>query len=170
MRNETSIKGNEVLNELYKFSDDLIELGPPITDNRLIVFEAKIGFLLPDDFRFIISRHNGISLAGTEVFGLDKSLRGSSIDEVYDFEHKNANPEMPNAFLPFSPDGRGNHYCLDLSTMENERCKVVFWQHDFEYETLDQVEICNTDFFDWLKQVMIDWNLEDYNYDGSSRG
>ncbi|NIJ52370.1 SMI1/KNR4 family protein [Dyadobacter arcticus] len=169
MHNKLQAVSNGILEELNRFSDEIIYLGPPIEDDRLLHFEAKIGFSFPEDFRFIVSRHNGISLGGIEVFGLDKALRGSSMDEIYEFEHKHAGSKMPDTYLPFSPDGAGNHYCLDLSTLANGICKIVFWQHDLEYENEDQVETCNNSFSDWLQEVLIGWALEDYNYDGSPR-
>ena len=109
-----------LISELYKFDTSIIYLGPAINDERLEIFEKDIGFEFPLDFKYIIKRHNGISLTGTEIYGLDKELRGSSLDEVYRYEHQeeiyNA---MPNKFLPFSPDGRGNHYCINLSKLIN---------------------------------------------------
>ena len=169
MNNEILVMANGILEELYKFSDDMVYLGPAVSDNSLLRFETQIGFSLPEDFRFIISKHNGISLAGIAVCGLDKALQGSSLDEIYKFEHEGAGSKMPNSFLPFSPDGAGNHYCLDLSTLVDGRCNVVFWQHDQQYENTDQVEVCNNNFCDWLQEVMIGWTLEDYNFNGSTR-
>jgi len=159
-----------LLVELHKFNDSIIFLGPKIEDKRLEIFEKDIGFELALDFKYIVTAHNGISLSGTEIYGLDKELRGSSLDEVYKYEHNaeiyNA---MPKHFLPFSPDGRGNHYCLNLSKLKNGLCPVVFWQHDFIYKSIEEVEECNDEFISWVKEIMIESALEDYNYDGSER-
>jgi hypothetical protein len=76
---------------------------------------------------------------------------------------------MPKYFLPFSPDGYGNHYCLDFSRIKNEICPIVFWQHDFKYENLTEVETCNNSFVDWVNEVLIEWTLEEYNYDGTEK-
>lgn len=76
---------------------------------------------------------------------------------------------MPLEFLPFSSDGRGNHYCLDLSRLKGGSCPVIFWQWDFQYPNIEAVETCNESFYDWLDEVMIGWTLEEYNYDGSLR-
>jgi cell wall assembly regulator SMI1 len=145
-----------ILDELYKFSDDVLHLGLPITDDRLEKLEKEIGFNLPFDFKYLLRKHNGISLMGTEILGVDKELlRGSSLDEVNTFEHI-ADSTLPAWFLPFSPDGRGNHYCLDLSKYEDGLCPVVFWQYDFAYESVDDVEVCNLNIMDWVKEVVID--------------
>ncbi len=158
-----------LLNELYKFSETTLSLGPPINDDRLENFEQSLGFRLPSDFKYILKMHNGISLTGTGILGLDKQLRGSSLDEVYKFEHYEVGNPMPAEFLPFSPDGFGNHYCLNLSKFENEICPVVFWQHDIIYDDINDVEECNLSLLDWMQEVMIDWTLEDTNYDGSDK-
>jgi len=159
-----------LLLELYKFDDSMTSLGPQINDNRMEVFEENIGFKLPLDFKYIIKKHNGISLSGTEIYGLDDALRGSSLDEVYQYERSMEiyNP-MPREFLPFSPDGRGNHYCLNLSKLLGDICPVVFWQHDLIYNNVEEVEECNGSLMSWIQEVMIDWTLEDYDYDGTEK-
>lgn len=159
-----------VINELDKFNKSIVSLGPAINDKRLEIFEKDIAFEFSLDFKYIIKRHNRIVLAGTEIYGLDKKLRGTSLDEVYQYEHKEeVYNAMPNEFLPFSPDGRGNHYCLNLSKLINGICPVVFWQHDFIYKNIEEVEECNDTFVSWIKEVMIEGTLEDYNYDGSEK-
>lgn len=160
-------KCDEVLRELYKFSGDTLSLGQPITDNRLKDLESTIGFILPLDFRYILQQHNSFSLLGTMVYGLGPELGGASLDNIYQFEHEKVeNPMLPE-LLPFSPDGRGNHYCFDLSRMENGLSPVIFWQHDYPYNSKDDIEDCNSSFAEWIQEVIIDWTLEDTNYDGS---
>ena len=53
--------------------------------------------------------------------------------------------------------------------MENVICPIVFWQWDYLYEDIKEVETCNSSFLDWIQEVVIDWTLEDYNYDGSEK-
>lgn len=124
-------KIENTLKRLYKFPAEILALGDPITDDRLEAFEKSISFVLPDDFKYILKKHNGFYLDGTSVYGIDESLRGSSLDSVYQYEHFDVVNKMPAFFLPFSPDGRGNHYCLDLSRLLDGYCPVVFWQWDF---------------------------------------
>jgi hypothetical protein len=76
---------------------------------------------------------------------------------------------MLRQLLPFSPDGAGNHYCLNLSKLQNGLAPVVFWQHDAQYNNEDELETCNPNFYEWVKEVMIDWTCEDTNYDGSDK-
>ncbi|AMR33190.1 hypothetical protein A0256_18080 [Mucilaginibacter sp. PAMC 26640] len=160
---------DRLLNELYIFDGDLLHLGTSIIDDRLRLFEKNIGFYLPLDFEYMLTLHNGISLMGTEVYGIDDRFSGPALNKIYQFEHFEAGNPMPAHFMPFSPDGAGNHYCLDLAKVMDGLCPVIFWQHDFEYHSLDAVEICNSNFMDWFSEVLIDWTLEDYNYDGSEK-
>ncbi|WDF76395.1 SMI1/KNR4 family protein [Mucilaginibacter sp. KACC 22773] len=158
-----------LITELSKFSNDMLYLGPPIDDDRLECFEKVIGFTLPSDFVYLLKKHNGFSLDGTEVCGLDIELRGASLDELYNFEHDEGGNKMPAEFMPFSPDGFGNHYCLDLSNLIDGFCPVVFWQHDCFYEIKTDVEVTHPDFINWVEEVMIAWTLENSNYDGTEK-
>ncbi len=159
----------QIIAELYKFSESILDLGKPIKDDRLEIFEKNIGYSLPSDYKNFMTKHNGFSLFGTLIYGIDKELRGSSLDVVYEFEHYKVFNKMPSFFIPFSPDGRGNHYCLDLSKLTNDVCPIIFWQCDYKYENIEDIEICNNSFLDWIQEVVIDWTLEDYNYDGSKK-
>lgn len=162
-----------IYKELSSFSEDMIELGLPILDNRIELFENKINFKLPTDFKFFLKKYNGLSLNGNIIYGLDSVYKESSLDKVYDFEHYKAANKMYSNFLPFSPDGMGNHYCLDLARIvtdkNNSVCPIVFWQFDLEYDSINEVEVCNSTFNDWVKEVLIEWTLENYNYDGTEK-
>ena len=162
-------KCNVLFKELHLFSEDVISLGHSISDDRLEIFEDKIGFKLPLDFKYIIKQHNGISLLGTEILGIDKSYRDASLEVVYMFEHSTSSNKMPTEFLPFSPDGRGNHYCLNLAKVKDGTSPVVFWQWDYDYENINDVEEANESLTAWIQEVMIDWKLEEYNYDGTEK-
>jgi len=160
---------DKVLNELYKFSESILTLGDPILDKRIEELEHQIGFNLPLDYKYIMTKHNYLSLAGTEVLGIGKELENESIENLYLREHDEVGNPMFKEFLPFSPDGTGNHYCLDLSKLENNTCPVIFWEHDCYYSDKKDVEICNANFVEWIKEVMIDWTLEDMDYDGNDK-
>ena len=97
---------------------------------------------------------------GTEVIGFKIEEFGESIGNIYEFEHFKAAHKMPLEFLPFSPDGRGNHYCLNLSNMSNGICPVVFWQWDFDYASISDVEECNGNFLEWVEEVLIEWGRD----------
>ena len=153
-------------NNLLKFSSTVLTLEKKIVDNRIENFENEIGFSLPKDFKYFIKNSNGFSLRATSVNGIGEEYLENSLDKIYAFEHYETGNPMPQHFLPFSPDGFGNFYCLDLSRIENETCPIIFWQHDFIYDNLDEVETCNKNFAEWVNEVMIEWTLEEINFDG----
>lgn len=114
-------------------------------------------------------KYNDISLYGVNVYGIKESKGSYSLEECYLFEHYEVENEMPLYLVPFSPDGGGNHYCFDTKLVDATSCPIVFWQHDFSYSEESPPEIVNTSLTAWIKEVMIDWTLEDYNYDGTPR-
>lgn len=155
-----------IINELLKFDNSSLELGNQIFDNRFEKLEFQIGFILPETFKELLKQYNGINLFGTVINGIDIIYGDSSLDRLYHNEHFEVENAMPMELFPFSADGRGNHYCFDLSQNND---KVLFWQHDFNYSDKSEIEVCNNSFLEWVKEVLIDWTLEDYNYDGSEK-
>jgi cell wall assembly regulator SMI1 len=146
-----------------------LTLGEPIHDNRLNLFEDKYGIKLTTEFKFMLQRHNGFSLSGTEVNGLGNELRAQSLDRLYEQVQSNYQKFMPKEIIPFSADGAGNYYCLDLTRSVNEICPIIFYQHDYEYNDINDIETCNSNFAEWIDEVMITWTLEQYDYNGASK-
>ena len=157
----------KVIAELLKFSSNILELGYPILDNRINLFEKKYGIHVPNDFRDFVSQYNGISLAGIEVYGFDIT-KPESIENVYDYEHFQVSiPQYPH-LIPFSPDGGGNFYCFDTANISTKGdCPIVFWVSNYIYSDSDCPETVNNNFLEWLQQVVIDWTLECYDYEGN---
>jgi hypothetical protein len=50
-------KCDEVLSELAKFSEYILSLGESITDNRIGDLEKQIGYTLPKDFKYIMTKN-----------------------------------------------------------------------------------------------------------------
>ncbi|MEO0685405.1 MAG: SMI1/KNR4 family protein [Cyanobacteria bacterium J06649_11] len=163
--NETIIKKCEnVIQELMRFSDEILFLGGKVNNEIFEEFDKEIGHPLPDDYKFFISRFNGFSLMGTEVYGIRSKL---DIIKNYDIEHKKVvNPQF-DYLVPFSPNGRGDHYCFDTRKIyENGTCPIVFWQWDYSFYHPNDIEITNNSFVDWVQEVMVEWTLEEYDYNG----
>jgi hypothetical protein len=158
----------KLINELLKFSDDILEVGSNIDDNRIEDFEKLNNLKLPNDFKQFIKKVNGFSLMGTEVYGFDMT-KSESLEKVYHFEHFEVIYPQYLYLVPFSPDGRGNFYCLDTSKLSNDSCPIVFWVSNYEYTESDTPETTHKSFLDWVQEIAIDWILEDYNYDGSEK-
>ncbi len=158
-----------LISELLKFSDDIIELGGSINDNRIEDFEQYRRLILPYDFKQFIKEINGFNLMGTEVYGFNIS-KSESIETIYQFEHYEVINPQYSYLVPFSPDGRGNFYCIDTNNnLENGDFPIVFWVSNYEYTEDDFPEMTHNNFLDWVQEIVIDWILEDYNYDGSEK-
>ncbi|MES2520442.1 MAG: SMI1/KNR4 family protein [Bacteroidota bacterium] len=158
-----------IINELRKFSDDILELGNNINDNRIEEFEQHCNLTISPDFKQFMKKVNGFSLMGTEVYGFDKD-KVNAIENIYYREHFEVRSPQYPYLVPFSPDGRGNFYCLDtLNQLENGDFPIIFWVSNYEYTKEDVPEITHNNFLDWVQEIVIDWILEDYNYDGSEK-
>ncbi|MDF7822268.1 SMI1/KNR4 family protein [Runella sp. MFBS21] len=159
----------KLITELLKFSNDTLEIGEPIKDQRIKNFELYRNLEVPSDFKQFIKKMNGLTLMGTEVYGFDPN-KANSIENIYYREHFEVKIPQYSWLIPFSPDGRGNFYCLDtINKLENGNYPIVFWVSNYEYSEIDTPEITHNNFLDWLQEVVIDWTLEYYNYDGSEK-
>lgn len=160
------------IENLRQFSSGVLTLGEPLNDTELIRdFERQYNLELPKDFKFLLTLHNGIDLMGTSVLGFYSNENTESIKSVYEYEHfKVLYPQYPY-LVPFSPDGRGNFYCFDTRsvTLNGESNEIVFWTSNYLYTNEDQPEITHSSLAEWINEVMIEWTLEDYNYDGSEK-
>jgi len=155
-----------ILRELYKFSPKVLTLGEPLKDTMIVdAFEKKHNLRLPNDYKYLLSIHNGIDLMGVSIYGFTGT---ENLETVYEFEHNEVIYPQYDYLIPFSPDGGGNFYCFDTRN-NNESCPVVFWTSNYEYNEDDQPELTHESFSDWIKEVLIEWTLESYNYDGSDK-
>lgn len=160
---------SNVIKELTLFSDKVLELKTPVNEQAIEDFESQFNIKLPEDYVIFLKCFNGISLMGTIIYGVGEELNPLSLASIYIVEHQEVGNPMNEYLIPFSPDGYGNHYCFDTRTMHNNLCNVVFWQHDYLYTEVDPPEITNASFSEWIKEVIIDWTLEDYDYNGNEK-
>ncbi|MBZ4187807.1 SMI1/KNR4 family protein [Niabella beijingensis] len=165
--NNIVMKLEPILKELSKFSTAIATSGGSLENTKIIECENRLGLMLPLDYKAFLREHNGFDIMGNSVFGIDDSA--SSLENVYKFEHSEVANPMPLYLIPFSPDGQGNHYCFDTRSNNTVSCDIVFWQHDYEYSEGDGPEIVNNSFLDWFQEVIIDWTLEEYDYNGNER-
>lgn len=153
-------KCENIIAKLKTFPEEELYLGPPIVDNRLELLELEVRFTLPEDFKYMLKRHNGISVVGTEVLRVENTDIRGALNDLYKFEHFVVDHKMPPEYFPFSPDGYGNYYCLNLAKVQGGICPVAFWQWDYEYSNISEVEECNVNFLDWIEEVLIGWGKE----------
>lgn len=160
---------DEIIIELLKFSDEILEVGDVIEDERIEKFEKYYNLIVPSDFKEFVKKINGFSLMGEVVFGFDTN-KVHSIENIYYREHFEVIMPQYSHLIPFSPDGGGNFYCLDtLNKLDNGQSPIVFWVSNYEYSDNDTPELTHNNFLDWVQEIVIDCTLEDYNYDGSRK-
>lgn len=160
---------NEIFEELMKFNPRLRTIKEGISEEKIQAFEVGHNLTLPNDYKDFLRRTNGCSLRGTTIYGIYDDSKAFSLSGAFQIEHFEVENEMPMHFIPFSPDGGGNHYCFDISRCSQNSCKVIFWQHNLSYDDEFLPEEVSDSFVDWAKEVLIDWKLEDYDYDGNAR-
>jgi hypothetical protein len=160
---------NEVIEELLKFSDDVLEVFPPVKTKELGRFEIEHNLELPLDYKTLLQVTDGFSLMGTEVYGVSRQGK-LNLAQVYHIEHHEVAVSQYTQLVPFSNDGRGNFYCFDTSaiTQDGLSCAIVFWVSNYQYSLDDQPERTHDSFTDWVHKCVIEWTLEDYDYSGNS--
>src|SRR5450755_371632 len=120
----------EVVEEILKFSPKVLKLNEAINEDAIVEFEGVYGVTLPNDYKYLLRRTNGLDLMGNTVYGIHDESVAMSLGGAFKFEHYEVGNEMPRNLIPFSPDGRGNHYCFDCAKCDDESCKIIYWRHD----------------------------------------
>lgn len=154
---------NKVLEQLHLFSEEVVEFKPPVVPEEVSAFEEKHGIVLPEDYKYLLSVTNGLSLMGDCILGIGNPTRSEDLESVCHIEHFECGNPMPLHLIPFLPDGFGNHYCFDV-----HHGNIVFWQHDVDY-TKSSPDVVYSELSELLQEIFIDWTLESFNYDGSEK-
>jgi hypothetical protein len=164
-------KIKDVINELKLFSEDIITLYEPIDPELIHKFEKKYDLKLPEDFIVFLKCTNGLELMANKVYGITFNDSEEDLNSVYYREHNEVLYPQYKNLVPFSGDGRGNFYCLDVKTNNTnlKECEIVFWASNYIYSEKDLPEVTHSSFSDWVKECMIEWTLEDFDYNGNER-
>lgn len=158
---------NEVLSELNKFDKSLYGFYEGAGLDLISKFEKKINYDLPIDFKEFLVFSNGANILFETIMGVDTRELQFDLYSTYLLERDESGNPIPGYLLPISPNGRGDHYCLDLTSLSDnkETCKVVFWQHDYnDINTIPVVAAIS--FYDFLFEIITDF-LKYNNYDGT---
>lgn len=128
--------------------EGLYDLNPPATDAEISALETALGVRLPADFIACLKIHNGQKALAGGLFDGAEFLSTAAIltqweiwkgllDEG-DFDSILSNPELGikndwwNArWIPFTHNGGGDHYCLDLDPDDRGFCgQIITMWHD----------------------------------------
>ena len=171
MDDKLKIEIDEIVEELAKFSSDLVTINPPVNSAFVSKFENEFQVKLPNDYKYLLTKTNGFGLMGDDVLGITFTTYGTDLVDTYKFEHYDCIVPQYNYLVPFCPDGGGNFYCFDTKqiTKDGNSCKIIFWVSNYEYSELDPPEVSHECLADFINECIIGWTLEDYNYDGSNK-
>ncbi len=160
----------KIVSELKKYSEAFSVLYPGIDENEIIELEKKINFKLPKEFKDFISIINGFQIKSDMVYGIHKDIKYLDLFSTYIFEKDEVGNPIYDYLLPVYPDGFGNHYCLDLKSIDKKglTCPVVFWQHDYEYTSDDLPDIDCNSFTEFMWKLLQEIK-EFMDYDGTRK-
>ena len=134
------------------YSDGLIDLNPPATDYEIEELTKILGVELPNDFLNVLRTHNGQKGESDWLFDSQEFLSTHRIIEEFNtwknllntqFQGKSSTPDegvkndwWNTNWIPFTSDGCGDHYCLDLSpTNTGTKGQIItLWYESSERE------------------------------------
>ena len=161
---------DQILSELNKFDKSLYDFYEGARLDMISKFEKKINYDLPNDFKEFLLFSNGANILNETIMGVDTTECQFDLYSTYIFERDESGNPVPGYLLPISPNGRGDHCCLDLTSLSDnkETCKVVFWQHDLIYDENTKPGIEATSFYEFVFVIITDF-LKYNNYNGSEK-
>ena len=124
--------------------------GQPASENSIRSAEARLNIKFPEDFRYFLSRYGYADWPET-IYGVGEAMPAvySLLENLRQEQEEVGNP-MPSGIIPFSPNGWGDHYCLDY-TSPNDIPWVCLWRHD--YASVRPLPETPT-FFEWLQETI----------------
>ncbi|CAM3447951.1 SMI1/KNR4 family protein [Arcobacter aquimarinus] len=148
------------------YSDGLLDLNPPATNEEIEELKNALGVDLPDDFISVLKIHNGQKGDLAWLFDSQEFLSTKRIIEEFntwknllegELQGKISTPDdgvksdwWNVNWIPFTSDGCGDHYCIDLSpTASGTKGQIItLW-----YE-LGEREIVAQSFSSWFDEYI----------------
>lgn len=174
------------MNDLWKqfeswlavhWPEGLAALNPPATDEEIAALEAALGTRLPRDFVDCLKIHNGQSEAAGGLLDNSEFLSTDAILDQWqvwkdllesgDFDGIESEPEEGirsdwwNArWIPFTHNGGGDHYCLDMAPDQAGHAgQVITMWHDMAAR-----EIQAASFAAWFQKYVAAVVAGEYTY------
>lgn len=136
------------------WDEGLKHLNPPATDNDILKLEKTLNVKLPDDYIACLKIHNGQDEDVGGIFDNSEFLSTHAIIEQHSiwkklhksgtFDKFESNPSVGikntwwnNNWIPFTHNGGGDHYCIDLDpTSEGNKGQIITMWHDMSERDL----------------------------------
>ena len=123
----------------------------PPTESDINAAEDAMQVIIPADYRRFIKEFGASSWpspmcgVGAEV-SWDLIL-ADAVQAARSYERK----PLPDHLLPFSPFGKHDYYCFDLSRMSDGECPIVYWKPN---QSSSSPSDCFVSFVDWLELMI----------------
>jgi hypothetical protein len=108
-------------------------VGRGVPNHEVCRAEEQLDVVFPATYRQFLMECGWCSYPSYEVNGLGADCPAlCDVVKQTSIERHEANPSLPHSLIPICADGDGNHYCLDLLSLEDDDCEVVYWNHDVD--------------------------------------
>ena len=148
------------------YSDGLLDLNPPATTDEIEELSSTLGIELPEDFIEVLKIHNGQKGEAAWLFDSQEFLSTHRIIEEFNtwknlhinkLQGKVSKPDSGvkddwwnKNWIPFSSDGCGNSYCIDLDpNSSGTKGQVITLWYEFA-----QREIVAKSFSQWFEEYV----------------
>ena len=126
--------------------------GAGADEESIAACEAELGVRFPRSYRCFLRTFSYANWP-VYIYGVAEGvIPGLLVVSNTHFERSEAEPSLPAHLIPISPDGWGNHYCLDTAHPEGDECPVVFWDHEAGEEQTP--ERTDASFAAWLERML----------------
>jgi hypothetical protein len=113
--------------------------------------EGQLGAVLPESYKHFL-REVGWSYWPEDIYGVSPGVPGMGLIERTRAEREDVALPLPRPLIPFSPDGWGNHYCMDTARLVDGECPVVLWDHQGGSD--QELRQTHASFLDWLEATV----------------
>ena len=160
------------------YKDGLDDLNPPITKEELTKLKNELGFEIPNELVEMLKIHNGQKGEASYLFEEQEFLSSNRIIDEWkvwknllesgDLEDNKSDcfdKEIQNnwwnlKWLPFTYDGCGNHYCIDMNPSEwGEKGQIIEMYHDDS-----ERKLLNNTLYSWFESYISKLKNKEYVY------
>ena len=146
---------------MLKISSDVFP--GPASEAMIREAEQELGATFPESYHCFLAKVGAADFP-FEVFGIAPEhlpdFGGSywSVIDMTQSERQEVEPPLLHHLIPISPNGMGDHWCLDTSCFHLGECPVVFWNHENGPD--QRPNQTHATFLDWLDEIV---TLEEEN-------
>ena len=131
--------------------------------------EAELGVTFPESYRLFLGQFSGGGLP-FEIYGVEPQALPEGQDYYFqnvvgmtESEREEVEPSLPLFLIPFTPNGMGDHWCLDTSRLVGSECPVIFWNHEIDEQ--QELRQTHATFLDWLEEMASSEDIQEYYQD-----